>query len=94
MENKFGRVQIVVYGEVHYVGFRFSTIEVARDLGLTGWVRNNPDGTVEIVAEGEKGKLENLVTWAKRGPMLAKVENVKVEWREASGEFENFDVEY
>ncbi len=94
MENKFERVQIVVYGEVHYVGFRFSTIEVARDLSLTGWVRNNPDGTVEIVAEGEKGKLENLVTWAKKGPSLARVERIETRWEKATRKFENFDVEY
>ena len=94
MENKFGRVQIVVYGEVHYVGFRFSTIEVARDLGLTGWVKNEPDGTVQIIAEGEKEKLENLVTWSKQGPSLARVEKTETKWSEATGEFSSFDVSY
>jgi len=88
------RVDVRVFGEVHYVGFRFSTIEVARDLGLTGWVKNEPDGTVRIVAEGEKEKLENLVTWTKQGPSLAKVEKVETSWENAAGEFSSFDVNY
>ncbi len=88
------RVVIRVFGDVHYVGFRFSTIEVARDLGLTGWVRNEPAGTVQIVAEGKKEQLENLVTWAKKGPTLAKVEKIDVEWSGDTGEFSGFDVSY
>ena len=88
------RVKITVFGDVHYVGFRFSTIEVARDLALVGWVKNEPDGTVQIVAEGEKEKLENLVTWAKQGPPLAKVEKIEVVWGSATREFSGFEVEY
>lgn len=88
------RVNIRVFGDVHYVGFRFSTIEVARDLGLTGWVKNEPDGSVRIVAEREKEKLENLVTWAKKGPTLARVEKIDVRWGKATGEFSSFDVSY
>ncbi len=90
----FQRVQIIVFGEVHYVGFRFSTIEVARDLALVGWVKNEPEGTVQIVAEGPKNKLENLATWAQQGPSLAKVEKIKVDWGLATGEFSDFEVEY
>ena len=90
----FQRVQIIVFGDVHYVGFRFSTIEVARDLALVGWVKNEPDGTVQIVAEGEKEKLENLITWAKKGPSLAEVEKIEVNWSSATREFSGFEVEY
>jgi acylphosphatase len=88
------RVHLVISGDVQAVGFRFTAIEVARDLGLVGWVRNNPDGTVEIAAEGPKEKLENLLTWAKKGPTLARVDDVKLEWGKATGEFEDFDVRY
>ena len=88
------RVHLIISGDVQAVGFRFTAIEVARDLGLVGWVRNNPDGTVEIVAEGPKEKLENLITWAKSGPFLAKVENVKVDWEQATGEFSGFGARY
>ncbi|OGY28066.1 MAG: hypothetical protein A2Z42_02500 [Candidatus Woykebacteria bacterium RBG_19FT_COMBO_43_10] len=88
------RVRMIVFGDVQVVGFRFSCIEVARGLGLTGWVRNNPDGTVQIVAEGEKEPLENLVTWAKQGPPLARVDEIKTEWQEVTGEFSKFEVKY
>jgi acylphosphatase len=88
------RVNVRVFGDVHYVGFRFSTIEVARDLGLTGWVKNESDGSVQIMAEGEKEKLENLVTWAKKGPMLAKVKKIETSWGSSTGEFSSFDVSY
>ena len=88
------RVSVQVFGDVHYVGFRFSTIEVARDLGLTGWVKNEPGGSVQIVVEGEKEKLENLITWAKKGPTLARVEKIDVRWEKATGEFSSFDVSY
>ena len=76
------------------VGFRFRAIEVARDLGLAGWVRNNPDGRVEIVAEGEKDILQNLITWSKKGPPAAVVEKALVTWQKATGEFEAFTVKY
>ncbi|OGY22582.1 MAG: acylphosphatase [Candidatus Woykebacteria bacterium GWB1_45_5] len=88
------RVHLVIIGEVQAVGFRFTAIEVARDLGLTGWVKNNPDGSVEIVAEGPKEKLENLLTWAKTGPPLARIEDVKIEWQQATGEFGDFTAKY
>lgn len=88
------RMHIVVYGDVHGVGFRFTAIKIARDLGLTGWTRNNEDGSVEIIAEGPKSKLENLATWVKSGPPLAKVEKIKVDWGLVTGEFSAFDVEY
>jgi len=88
------RIHLIISGDVQGVGFRFTAIEVARDLGLTGWVRNNPDGTVEMIAEGEKEKLENLLTWAKKGPMLARAAEVKVEWGKATGEFSGFEARY
>lgn len=88
------RVRLIVNGDVHTVGFRYSTIEIARDLGLVGWVKNNPDGTVEIVAEGPKEKLGNLIIWSKKGPPLARVEDVKVDWQGITGEFSSFDVRY
>ena len=88
------RVRITVFGDVQAVGFRFSCIEVARDLGLTGWVRNNPDGSVEVVAEGEREKLENLSSWASKGPPLSKIGRVEKKWQEATGEFSAFEVKY
>ena len=88
------QVRIVVFGDVHGVGFRFTAIKIARDLGLTGWTKNRSEGSVEIIAEGLKDKLDNLVTWAKKGPPLAKIEKIKIDWGSATGEFSSFEVEY
>ena len=88
------RVHILISGDVQGIGFRFSTIQVARDLKLTGWVRNNPESTVEIIAEGEEESLENLIAWAKEGPKPAKVANVKIDWQKPTGDFDSFDVRY
>jgi len=88
------RVHLIISGDVQGVGFRFTAIEVARGLDLTGWVKNCPDGSVEIVAEGPREKLENLITWAKKGPALAKVEDVKIRWETATGEFSSFEARY
>lgn len=85
------RVHLLIFGEVTGVGFRFYTVRIARELGLTGWIRNTENREVEIVAEGEKGKLENLITWAHQGPPLAKVREIEVEWEEATG-FSGFEV--
>jgi acylphosphatase len=64
----------------------------ARALGLVGYARNRDDGTVEIVAEGERHALEILAAWAHRGPTSARVEDVQIEWSEPSDEFDKFSV--
>ncbi len=88
MERK--RVRIVVRGRVQGVFFRAYTMERARRLGLVGWVKNRDDGAVEIVAEGEESKLEELLEWARHGPPDARVDEVEVNWGDAEGAFENF----
>ncbi len=84
------RVHLRIYGQVQGVFFRASTEAEARRLGLTGWVRNCPDGSVEDVAEGPRAKLENLVVWCRHGPAHARVDHVEIEWSEATGEFSGF----
>lgn len=88
------QVHILVSGRVQGVFFRSRTQEEAQKLGLVGWVRNTSDGRVEIVAEGKKEKLEELISWCKKGPLFAKVEDVEVEWQEPTGEFQSFEVVY
>lgn len=88
------RVQIFVYGRVQGVFFRSETQTIARNLGLFGWVRNCRDGSVEIRAEGEKDKLEELIAWCRQGPRMAGVDQVKVDWENPTGEFKGFRVEY
>jgi len=79
-----------VMGRVQGVGFRFFVIETAQQLGLTGWVRNRWDESVEVLAEGEHDKLEQLLFALRRGPSLAHVTQVQYEWGEASGAYNRF----
>ena len=88
------RAHIFVSGRVQGVFYRATTQEVAKRLRLKGWVRNLPDGRVEIVAEGPEDALKALIDWCWEGPPLAKVEDVKVIWEEPTGEFEDFVVRY
>jgi acylphosphatase len=86
------RMHIYISGIVQGVFFRANTQEIAKSLGLIGWVRNLPDGRVEIIAEGIKERLENLISWCQKGPPGARVDDVDAKWEDATGEFENFDV--
>lgn len=76
------------------VYFRAETRSQARRLGLGGWVRNLPDGSVEAVAEGERGAVEELVRWCRKGPPAARVDDVEVRWEEYEGGFDGFDIRY
>jgi acylphosphatase len=86
------RVHVRVYGRVQGVFFRAFIKSVAEELGITGWVRNVEDGSVEIVAEGEEESLQKLIAEARKGPPLAFVERIEVEWDEYRGEFTNFQI--
>ena len=87
------RWHIWVSGRVQGVFYRAHTVDVARRLGLTGWVRNLPDGRVEIVAEGEEDALEKLRVWCRQGPPLAQVREVVCEDEgPATGAFAGFSV--
>ncbi len=86
------RVRITVRGTVQGVGFRMYTMREAERLGLGGYVRNLPDGSVEIVAEGEAGAVDRLIAWAKHGPAAAVVEGVNVVDGEPTGEYGSFSV--
>ncbi|OHA00454.1 MAG: hypothetical protein A3C11_02235 [Candidatus Sungbacteria bacterium RIFCSPHIGHO2_02_FULL_49_12] len=88
------RLEAKVYGRVQVVMFRDFTQRNARKLGLTGFARNETDGTVWVVAEGEEEKLKLLLAKLNRGPMFARVEEVEIEWKEPSGKFRDFAIEY
>jgi acylphosphatase len=88
------RVSIIVQGRVQGVFYRARTKEKAIELGLNGWVRNRIDGTVEIVAEGNKEDLESLVDWSQHGPKHAHVTKVDVKWQPFVHEFSDFTVKY
>jgi len=88
------RVHVRISGRVQGVGFRFCTVDEARRLGLTGWVRNTYDGGVEVVAEGEGEPLRQLVAWCHSGPPGARVVAVTPEWLAYSGEFDGFGIRH
>lgn len=71
--------RVVVHGVVQGVGFRFHTLDRARLLGLVGWVRNLPDGTVEVWIQGEASRVDELLEWLRHGPRAARVERVDVD---------------
>lgn len=83
---------MVVRGRVQGVFFRASTQREARQLGLSGWVKNRPDGSVEIVAEGEEDQVKDLLSWAQHGPTTARVDRVETKWRSYTGEFSDFRI--
>lgn len=89
---EMARLRLVIEGRVQGVFFRASTEKQASLLGLKGWVRNCPDGSVEVVAEGPKEKAEALLTWCRQGPPHAEVSRVRLKWEEFTGEFEEFRV--
>ena len=88
------RAEVVVSGRVQGVWFRSSTVEQARRAGVSGYVRNREDGSVEAVFEGTRAAVMLAVAWCYRGPTSAQVTDVEVKWGEPTGEFFGFEVRY
>jgi acylphosphatase len=88
------RAEVIVQGRVQGVFFRQSTLETARDLELTGLVRNCPDGTVAAIFEGEGDRVREAVEWYHHGPPAARVNNVEVNWQDYRGEYDCFKIGY
>jgi acylphosphatase len=87
------RLEAVVRGRVQGVAFRWYTQREARRLGLTGWVRNLPDGSVRLMAEGPRDLLDLLWEWLARGPDRARVDHRELHRGEASGRFTDFTID-
>jgi len=87
------RLEVVVRGRVQGVAFRWYTQREARRLGLTGWVRNRPDGSVRLLAEGPRAALDLLWEWTASGPDRARVDRREVHRGEASGRFSDFTID-
>ena len=86
------RAEIRVVGLVQGVGYRYYCLQRARNLGLTGWVRNESDGSVFLLAEGDKSAVNALVDELKVGPPAASVADVRVRWLTGPPECDDFDV--
>ena len=85
--------ELRVRGLVQGVGYRYFARRRAAALGLTGWVRNEPDGSVLILAEGDQGAIADLAAELKAGPSAAAVSDVTVTWREFTGRYSSFDIQ-
>ncbi|MBW1998713.1 MAG: acylphosphatase [Deltaproteobacteria bacterium] len=86
------RVRLVIEGRVQGVFFRDSTRRRALSLGIKGWVKNRPDGRVEVLAEGPEDKVRQLVAWCHKGPPAASVTRVEETPEPYRGEFDSFDI--
>ncbi len=86
------RIHLLVRGRVQGVYFRATAQREARQHGLSGWVKNRGDGSVEIVAEGEEDDVKDFLSWAQKGPSTARVDDVDVRWRSYTGEYTDFRI--
>ena len=88
------RIHVWVSGVVQGVGFRYFTVRQARELEVSGWVRNTHDGKVEIVAEGEEWQLKDFTEQVKIGPSHSSVRGIEVKEEEYKNEFNGFEVRF
>ena len=86
------RVHLLVSGRVQGVLFRRYAEQKAKELEITGWVKNAIDGDVEMVCEGEKQNIKSFISWVRQGSPMAKVEKVDVEYGEYTGEWDDFHI--
>ncbi len=94
MAESIERLEIRVEGRVQGVGFRQFTVQQARRLGVDGWVRNESDGSVQIVAEGPREALEQFLERVSSGPATARVVQTRTHWMPATGDIRGFVVRY
>lgn len=85
-------VRLLVHGTVQGVGFRYAARDAAFECSVTGWVRNLPDGSVEIVVQGSADSVARMTAWARRGPRHAEVERVQVETLDGLSELDSFEI--
>jgi len=87
-------LKVIISGRVQGVFFRMETRQAAIRLGITGWVRNRPDATVEAVFQGNAEDVIQMIDWCKKGPPMAAVSDIKVDEIEYSGEHMDFSIRY
>lgn len=93
MGNNIG-AHVIVSGRVQGVFFRAETQRAARGFGVSGWVRNRPEGTVEALFEGPDTDVAKAIEWCHIGSPMAQVTDVQVHWEDYTGQYDSFDVTY
>lgn len=88
------RAHLIISGDVTGVGFRSWTVRYAKELDLSGWVRNTDRNTVEAVFEGPRDKLDEMIKRCQHGPEVAWVEKVDITWEDSTDEFVGFEIRY
>jgi acylphosphatase len=91
---EYVRARLIIEGRVQGVFFRYHTQEMAVRLGLKGWVKNRPDGSVVAVFEGDREKVNQIIQWCHQGPSQANVTKVHPVWETYRGEFDDFSISY
>jgi len=94
MPKEIIQVHAIIEGKVQGVSFRYHTQLTANLLGITGWVRNLPDGSVEVLGEGAEDQIQDFKRFLKQGSPHARVDSVELSEGKASGEYPSFDVTY
>lgn len=88
------QLEATVIGRVQGVSFRYYTRQEARRLGVTGWVANQPDGSVKVVGQGTESALEGLLTFLRRGPSMARVDKIDISWVDSDKGYTQFNIRY
>jgi acylphosphatase len=88
------RAHVIISGRVQGVFFRMETLKAAQLYGVTGWVRNKADGTVEALFEGDNKSVDSILKWCQKGSPPARVEKTTVNWEDHTGEFDGFNITY
>lgn len=86
--------RLVVHGRVQGVGFRYAMVEAAERLGVSGWVRNAHDGSVEALVQGDEPAVEQIVEWGRKGPPGARVTSIDIEAADVRDEFTGFTIRH
>ena len=86
------KIHLLISGKVQGVFYRMNAKNKAEEFSLTGWVKNTPDGKVEVLAEGKEKDLKEFIKWCYNGSKGAKIDEVKVEWKDYENKFDNFKI--
>ncbi len=90
--EEYVRAHVVIHGRVQGVFFRMETARVAKKFGVSGWVRNRSDGSVEAIFEGDRARVDQILKWCEKGPPLSDVKHLDVKWETATREYKGFEI--